>query len=187
MDMEQSCENFFDDAKVESGKFDFVDILPYGSNYFTCGYTPLRVANGCYYNHSIAVAFSLIGKIYGPKNNGTSNYHKGVTYIAQRVGVSKRQVKVLRKQFKAHGAYLFRTPYTIANILEVMIDLLEKNNSDELIVEYLRDKRDEMYREVLIGKKFESIEIAASQKVQVEKVKNVYNKLNCITKTVSRC
>ena len=60
--MEQSCENIFDDAKVESGKFDFVDILPYGSNYFTCGYTPLRVANGCYYNHSIAVAFSLIGK-----------------------------------------------------------------------------------------------------------------------------
>lgn len=68
-----------------------------------------------------------------------------------------------------------------------MIDLLEKNNSDELIVEYLKDKRDEMYREVLIGKQFESIEIAANKKVQAEKVKDVYNKLNCITKTVSRC
>lgn len=185
--MEQSCKNIFDDAKVEAGKFDFVDMLPYGLNYFTCGYTPLRFANGCYYNHSIAVAFSLIGKTYGSKNDGTSNYHKGVTYIAQRVGVSKRQVKVLRKQFKAHGAYVFRTPYTIANILEVVIELLEKNNSDELIVEYLRDKRDEMYREVLIGKQFEAIEIAANQKVQVEKVRDVYNKLNCITKTVGGC
>lgn len=185
--MEQSCENLFEDAKVESAKFDFVDILPYGSNYFTCGYTPLRVVRGCYYNHSIAVAFSLIGKKYGPPNNGTSNYHKGVTYIAQRVGISKRQVKVLRKQFKVRGAYVFRTPYTIANILEVMIDLLEKNNSDELIVEYLRDKRDKMYREVLIGKQFESIEISANQKMQVEEVRDVYNKLNCITKRVSRC
>lgn len=185
--MEQSCDKFFDDAKVESGKFDFVDILPYGTNYFTCGYTPLRVANGCYYNNSIAVAFSLIGKIYGNKNNGTSDYHKGITYIAQKVGVSKRQVKVLRKQFKVHGAYVFRTPYTIANILEAMIDILEKNNSDELIVEYLKDKRDKMYREVLIAKQFESIEIAANKNVQAEKVKDVYNKLNCITKKVSRC
>lgn len=175
--------DFFDDAKAEAGRMDLVDVLPYGSNYFSCGYTPGNVDNSCYYNHTIAIAFAIIGKLYCEKRTGTSNYHQGVTYIAERAGVSKRQVKVLRKKYKFHGGYVFKTPYKIPEILTIMINLLDDKQIEPLVVEYLKDRRNDMYRDVLINKQFEAIEITARRNVD-DKIKEVYNKLDCITKKI---
>lgn len=184
--MEQGYEKIATSSITAAAEFDFSDCLPFGSNYFICGYTPATKSSERYYNHFIAIAFSLIGKIYGTSNNGSSNYHRGVAFIAQQIGVSKRQVKVLRKKYKIHGAYVFRTPYEVDLIVSKMIELLENSKADEMIVEYLKDKIDKMYREILIGEQFNAIEIAANQERSLPRVKTVYNKLNCITQIASR-
>ena len=44
-----------------------------------------------YYNLNYAVALSLIGRLYGDKESKNSDYHKGVVYISDALGISKRQ------------------------------------------------------------------------------------------------
>ncbi len=171
----------FDNAKVEAGRFDVDDILSFGINYFHCGYKPKEDADGCYYNHSIAIAFAVIGKLYGSSQKGISNYHKGVAYIASEIGISKRQVKVLRKKFLREGGYVFKTPYQINAILEKMIELLSDKESDAMVKEYLQQRKSDVYREILIAKQYAAIMAAAQWD---EKVNLVYGKLKVITKKV---
>lgn len=115
----------FDNAKIEAGKFDIDDILTSGIRYFECGYS-----DKYYYNHPVAVAIAIIGKLYGLPQSKGSNYHKGIAYIASEVGVSKRQVKALRKKMSWHGGYVFKTSYRIYEIISKMIDLLDQKRQN---------------------------------------------------------
>ena len=80
---------------AEAAKLDFDDIMAFGPHYFGCGWMKDK-----YYNLNYAVALSLIGRLYGDKESKNSDYHKGVVYISDATGVSKRQVKILRKKVK---------------------------------------------------------------------------------------
>lgn len=84
-------------AIAEAGKFDADDILAFGPHYFSCGWK-----KETYYNFNYVVAIALVGKLYGDRESKNSDYHKGVEYIADAVGVSKRQVKILRKKVKGN-------------------------------------------------------------------------------------
>lgn len=181
----------FDDAKVEAGKFDVDDILAFGTNYFHCGYKPKEDPDGRYYNHSIAVAFAIIGKLYCPSQKGSSNYHKGVAYIAKKLEISKRKVKVLRKKFSREGGYVFITPYQICTILEKMIELLSEKETDPMVKEYLQQRRSDLYREILIAKQYAAVMNSAKgddnkcvNDKRDKKVNAVYGQLRDLTKKV---
>lgn len=169
----------FDNAKVEAKKFDIDDILSFGTNYFNCGYKPKDDPEGCYYNHNIAIAFAIIGKLYCSNQNGVSNYHKGIAYIAKELGLSKRQIKVLRKKYSVRGGYVFKTPYTIHIIISKMIDLLSAKAVEPIMVEYLQQRRNDLYREILIAKQYAAIMAAAPFD---KKVNKVYGELKVLTK-----
>lgn len=166
------------DAVVEAGHFDPDDMLVFGINYFDCGW-----GNEKYYNHSFSIAVALIGSIYGDKKSGRSNYHNGITFISNQLGIAKRQIKVLRKKMKCRGGFSFKTPYNIASTLTAVIDLLKKqeNNSDVEI--FLSQQISDMYREVLVEKQFESIKEAA-KKGNRDRVKKVADELREITTKV---
>lgn len=179
--MNTNFSDEFDNAKVEAGKFDVEDILSFGINYFNCGYKPKEATDGCYYNHSIAIALAIIGKLYGASQNGASNYHKGVAYIAGELGISKRQVKVLRKKFPREGGYVFKTPYQIAIILTKLIELLSDKEADPMVEEYLQHRKSNVYREILIAKQYAAIMAAAPYD---KRVNRVYGELKAVTKKV---
>lgn len=179
--MRTNFSDEFDDAKVEAGKFDIDDMLSFGINYFHCGYKPKENGDSCYYNHSIAIAFAVIGKLYGSSQKGSSNYHKGVAYIASELKISKRQVKTLRKKFPREGGYVFVTPYQINIILQKMIELLSDKESDSMVKEYLQQRESNVYREILIAKQYAAIMAGAQSD---ERVNSVYGKLMVLTKRV---
>lgn len=154
--MAADFSNEFDIAKIEAGRFDMDDIFAFGSHYFECGYS-----NECYYNHSMAVAIAIIGKLYGAQQDRGSNYHKGVAYIAGEVGLSKRQVKVLRKKMAWRGGYAFKTSYRIHEIILKMIDLLDAKKANLIVAQYLQQQTSDMYREILIAEQYAAIRAAA--------------------------
>lgn len=154
--MAADFSNEFDDAKIEAGKFDKDDIFALGLHYFECGYS-----DKCYYNHSIAVAIAIIGKLYGSSQGRGSNYHKGVAYIAREVGLSKRQIKVLRKKISWRGGYTFKTPYRIYEIIAKMINLLDVKKAEPIILQYLQQQTSNIYREILIEEQYAAIKAAA--------------------------
>ncbi len=171
----------FDDAKVDAGRFDPDDLLCFGKNYFACGYHP----DATYYNHTYAVAIAIIGKIYGSKYGNMSNYHKGIAYIAEEVGVSKRCVKALRKKMKGQGGYIFKTPYSIPQIVDKIVKLLQPHEKYEMVVRLVKNHESDLYREILIGKQYAAINAAANA-VKRKKVLEVSGELACITARVSR-
>ena len=168
-------------AITDAAQFDFDDILVFGTNYFRCGWDKEK-----YYNHSFSIAIALIGSIYGNKNSGRSDYHNGISFIASELGITKRQIKVLRKKMKHKDGFSFRTPYNISTILQRIIELISTHISDPDVEEYISQQSSTMYREFLIGKQFEAIKEAA-KKGKREKVKNVADELKGITaKVVSK-
>ena len=162
------------DAVRDAAHFDFDDVLAFGANYFRCGWKDEK-----YYNYSFSIAVAMIGSMYG-KNLGKSNYHNGITYIASELGITKRQVKVLRKKMKHRNGFSFKTPYNISTTLKKIIDLLKNKEQDPDVKEFLSQQESKMYREFLIGKQFEAIKEAA-KKGKREKVKNVADELKEIT------
>lgn len=167
------------DREHEWQNFDPDDIFAFGINYFDCGYKPKQ--EGCYYNSSIAHAFAIIGKLYGNSYNGASNYHKGVAYLANELKISKRQVKVLRKQLSGLGGYVFKTPYKIPVIISKMIDLLSQNVSDPIVQKYLENKTDSTYRDIFIKKQMAAIRASAKHD---EKINKLLGELDNLCKTV---
>lgn len=114
-------------AKVECSQDDVEDFVSRGRNYFFCGFRELTDIDGMYYNYNIAIAIAIIGRLYTDKTNRESDYKRGVSFIASKAQVSRRHIKVLRKKFKLRNkGYVFRTPYDMANILIIIIQLLEK-------------------------------------------------------------
>lgn len=165
-------------AVTDAAHFDIDDILALGANYFRCGW-----GEEMYYNHSFSIAIAIIGSIYGSKKSGRSDYHNGITFIASELGITKRQIKVLRKKMKHKDGFSFKTPYNVSTTLKKIIDLLKRQEQNPNVKKFLSQQRSEMYREFLIEKQFEAIKEAA-KKGKREKVKNVADELRGITTKV---
>ena len=163
------------DVQTYAEHFDPDDLFAFGANYFPCGWGKEQ-----YYNYSFSKAIALIGSLYGNKASGRSDYHNGVVFISNELGVTKRQVKVLRKKMKYKNGYVFRTPYSISATIYKIIDLLKKNEQDSNVNKFLTQQSSNMYREILIEKQFESIKEAAKNGNR-KKVKKVADELRNIT------
>ena len=144
------------DAIREIDKFDVDDYLAFGPNYFSCGWK-----KNTYYNYNYAVALALIGHFYGDEDCSNSDYHKGVKYIADAVGVSNRMVKILRKKLKHKNGYWFKTPYKTAKIIQKVIDKLRECEQENNVNDFLKKCDCTGYREILIAEQFVAIKKAS--------------------------
>lgn len=138
-----------------ANRFDISDYLDWRSSYFLCGY-----GKKTYFNYSFAMAIEIIGKNYGD-NRSNSNYHKGIAYIADELNITKAQVKSLRKKIRVRNGYEFKTPFTIPIILNTMIELLSKIESNEEVKEFAKKTNDPKYRNKLINLQYDAIRMAA--------------------------
>lgn len=163
------------DAIREAGKEEVFDYFMFGSNYFSCGFS-----HNSYYNHAYAVAIAIIGKIYGSNDGNNSDYHKGIAYVAKELGISKRQVKSLRKKYKVHKGYEFKTPYVIPDIAEKIIMLLQGQENNELVKNMVRTYNEVLYRKLLIGVQYNEIKNAATA-LKRKEVLEVEGKLDHLT------
>ena len=159
---------------AEVSKFDVDDLMAFGLHYFSCGWK-----REIYYNFNYAVALALIGKLYGDSKGKNSDYHKGVEYIANAVGISKRQVKILRKKVKGKHGYWFKTPYATAKIIRKVIDKLREQEGEECVRSFLKNNDKKMYREILIAEQYEAIK--AARKGNRRKVMDLADDLRDIT------
>lgn len=188
-EMDSNYSDIVNISKVEAEKTNLGDVrIICSTAYFSCGYVPIEY-QACYYNYMIATAFTLIGELYCPRKKDTrtklSSYHRGIDYLAKKVGTTKAQIKALRKQFKVHNGYVFRTPYVLPEIIKEMIDLLKNKKTDPLLLEYLQEHQNKLYRDILIQEQFKAIEISAANATNSDdKVKKVYNKLYPMIETV---
>lgn len=144
------------DAIREMDRFDIDDYMTFGPNYFGCGWK-----KNTYYNYNYAVALALIGHFYGDKECTNSDYHKGVKYIADAVGVSNRMVKILRKKVKCKKGYWFKTPYKTAKIIQKVIDKLRECEQQKNTSDFLNKCDSTVYREILIAEQFVAIKAAS--------------------------
>lgn len=164
----------------EAGKkFDVDDVLTFGRNYFSCGFHRTE----SYYNHRFSVAVSIIGRLYGTGQG--NDYRKGISYLANNLHVSKRQVKCLRKNMKCKGGYIFKIPMSIPAILEKMIAIFVKENSNSLVQEFLtaeNNKGVSMYRTIFIEKHYDAIKNASSKSEELDGViDNILTELSNFT------
>lgn len=164
------------DAIEEARKFSISDPFMFGNHYFSCGFS-----YNSYYNHAYAVAIAIIGKIYGSDDGNNSDYHKGIAYVAKKLGISKRQVKSPRKKHKVHKGYEFKTPYGIPDIIEKIIMLLQEQENNALVQELVDTYNEVLYRRLLVGVQYDAIKIAARR--GREKVLEVEGRLDHLTQT----
>ena len=124
-------------------------------NYFWCGHS-----QECYYNVKFVGVVEVIGRLCNSNYMGrNSNYHKGIAYIAKEAGVSKTQVKALRRKLKKKGGYEFKTSYDIAKIIEVMIDVLKEHEDEDAVRGLMYDER--LYRNMIAFMQYSAIKTAA--------------------------
>ena len=159
----------------ESERPEFSDLFYLGKNYFSCGFSHEK-----YYNHSYAVAIAIIGKRYASDLSDRSDYHNGIAYISNRFKLTKKQVKALRKNFKVHNGYEFKTPYCIPQIVEEIIKLLHQKENDDLVKEFCKKQKTFLYRDMIVEKQYKEIKIAASMSKRQE-VLSIEGKLGQLT------
>lgn len=162
----------------EANNNNYDDYLTIGHLYFTCGWS-----ENTYFNEQYVTAIALIGLCYTNKVKGKSNYSRGIKYIADDLGISRTQVKSLRKKMEASDGYAFKTPISTARIIERIIALLLAACENEVVKEYLRINKNKMFRTVLLHNQNEAIQIAAN-KPGAHRVRKVANELNRITMKV---
>lgn len=177
--MMETYTDFEKNTIVEINNWDKDDLFTFGPNYFGCGWK-----EESYYNFNFAIAVALIGKNYGDMDSKNSDYHKGINYIASEVGVSKRQVKTMRKRIKYKKGYWFKTPYAIVEIIAFMIEKLKACKDEEYVNLFLSKHEGDLYREMLIAEQYISIKLACNGKRT--KVVNIADKLTNITDKVGR-
>lgn len=130
---------------------DPVNIL-WRHSYFWCGHTASP-----FYNFNFMIAMEIIGR----KLNATgsnSDYHNGVAYIAKNAGVTKTQVKAIRKKLKVFKHYEFKTSKKFDVILSEIIDALEKC-SMHIKEEFVLPQK--LYRDTLVYDQYSAIRVAA--------------------------
>lgn len=161
-------------AMNEAKSTDKDDFMAFGPNYFGCGWK-----NESYYNFNFSVAITLIGRIYGDKKLKNSDYHKGVEYIAREVGLPKRQVKILRKKLRYKNGYWFKTPYSIVEIVERIIEKLHESKNETYVSCFLSKNKKKLYREILIEEQY--IAIQEAQRGGRKKVVDISDDLRNLT------
>lgn len=132
--------------------------------YFTCG-----LNRDAYINNAFYRAIEIIGILYGNHNNRNSNYHRGITYIAIRMQLSKSMIKSFRKKLYTLGYYYYRTPYKIVEIIELITSLLDNKKQETIVKEFLDTFTFKSYRDVLIHKQYMAI------KTRIDSNMNVYS------------
>lgn len=163
-------------SKDEIIKNDFSDFIPAYKKYFWTG--NFGVFNELQYNYAYGAAIALIGKVYGD-NGKSSDYHKGIKIVSERVDISKTEIKTLRKNYKKDGGYCYKIPFVIAEILNTMIELLVDidENEHEVIELYKKQYKGVTYREVLMGRQYQAIKYiiaeAKSEGKDDEKLKKI--------------
>ena len=158
--------DFVKKAQKEAEKEEFADHWLCGSEYFSCG-----ESNDKYYNHAYAIAVAIIGRIYAVHKGNNSDYHNGIAYIAERLGISKRKVKCLRKKHKAYRSYIFKTPYIISDIIEKIISLLKDQETHVLVQKFLNTYNEALYRDLLIETQYYAIKNSATRTGRAEILK----------------
>lgn len=158
------------------------DFISAGSNYFVCGYVQGR--NSCYYNLNFIIFLELLGNQIRKKIKcKSSDFHVGVAAMAKVLSISKRQVKILRKNVKYHGGYVFKIPRKSDKILLEIIEKIEKN--PELFKEDFLKENDRLYRTVFLGEQYTALSIVANNStIHNSKISNLYSELSKITKKI---
>lgn len=176
--MDERFELVWNEAIAEASNPNLDDFFTIGHLYFTCGW-----GNTAFFNESYAVAVALIGHCYTMKVKGKSDYSRGVRFIANNLGISRTQVKALRKKMEVSEGYAFKTPITTAHIIEYMITLLQNASNFWVVNEYLSIHRNKMFRTVLLHDQNEAIQTAANRSDD-QRVMRVASELNHITASV---
>lgn len=161
----------YDNDLLGAFSFDRDDLKMHGRRYLKTG-----ICNTQYYNVAYAQALEIIGLLYCAYDNSKNgNYHKGVAYIAERVGVSKAEIKSLRKNFKwKKDMRIYKIPYNTSEIVQEISELL-KNKVNEPVVKNFLDKQNKsLYVLILINKQYYLVK--AVSKLD-PKISNLYNAL----------
>jgi hypothetical protein len=95
--------------------------------YFSCG---LQMVKRPTINWNYINAISLIGKYYPAaatfKTKRNSSFHCGISFLAGRLMLSKKQIKALRSTFKRYGGFVHKIPYDVSKIVLTITDLLKE-------------------------------------------------------------
>lgn len=173
---------FSDAAEREGQQPNLDDGLPFGKNYFDCG-----CSREGYYNNRYAIAVAIIGRLYGDRQSSSSDYKKGIAYIAKELKLPKRQVKSPRKKIKVKGSYAFKTPESIPKIVEKMISDFQRKSGNHLIAKFLEQENADgfnMYRTVFIEKQYSAIERSANASGRGSVQDKVHVELSKLTDTI---
>lgn len=164
----------YDSDLVGAFTFDFDDLKMYGHSYFKTGSSKSQ-----YYNYAYAEALEIIGLLYCNDDRGkNSEYHKGVAFVAKTVGVSKSEIKALRKNFKTRLDYVFKIPYKADRIVETITELLKSRMNDPIVKEFIRKQDSMLFMIVLIGKQYYSIKAVSKLDSKIYKLYKSLNKLD---------
>lgn len=170
-------------AKEEAKQSNLDDKLLIGKNYFDCGYHPSEP----YYNNRFAVAVAIIGRLCGERKRNLSDYKNGIAYISKELGISKRQVKALRKKMAVRDGFVFKTPASIPAIIKKMISFFQDKRTNNLISKFLVEenpKEVKMYRTIFIEEQYSAIEMSAQRSGRDSLQENVYILLSKLTNKI---
>lgn len=147
------------EAYLEAKRTGILEYVDFSNSYFPTGFSLNSYNN---YNYTMVIA--MIGKKYNLNKKGkNSNYHNGIAYLANELNISKRKVKSLRKKFKVLGGYQFKIPYEIADIVELIIEILKQHEENNGMKDFVSQHRGEMYRDILIGEQKDAIDISVEE------------------------
>lgn len=151
--------------------FDCDDLKMHGRRYFKTGRKNLQ-----YYNVAYAQALEIIGMLYcSDDHSRNGNYHNGVAYVAKKVGVSKAEIKSLRKNFRLKKTtFIFKIPYNTGKIVHEISELLKKQINEPIVMNFLNKQDKSLYVLVLINEQYYLIK--AVSKLDT-KISNLYNEL----------
>lgn len=122
-------------------------------SYFWCGHTASP-----FYNFNFMIAMELIGRNLNAIGSN-SDYHNGVAYIAKKAGVTKTQVKAIRKKLKVFNHYEFKTSKKFHVILLEIIDALEECG---IPIKNEFAKPHKLFRDTLVYDQYSAIRVAAA-------------------------
>lgn len=124
-------------------------------NYFWCGHSEKAFLNFRFTN-----AIILIGRM-NKIDSHNSDYHNGIAYIARKAGVTKSQVKAIKRKYKKAKGYEFKTSYDFDKIIGAVIIALNEIE-DKKQIEELLDGEDSI-RNFLVFEQYSAIKVAADR------------------------
>lgn len=161
----------YDNDLLGAFSFDCDDLKMHGHRYFKTG-----ICNSRYYNVAYAQALEIIGLLYCAYDNSKNgNYHKGVAYVAERVGVSKAEIKSLRKNFKwKKETLIYKIPYNTSEIVKEISELLRNKINEPIVKNFLDKQNKSLYVLILINKQYYLVKAVSKMD---SRISNLYNAL----------